>query len=198
MRTFLIIGNLATTKPFSLNDLPGAGRIDVLCRCVSQALFLSHDIRRDVEVYLLLLGQPEPPKAIKISGKDIRRMSPDERNIAGHIRKALSVKCVDGWKKVHSGLWIAKKGLGELLNEIGREVYYLREDGEDIRKIAGSVGEAVFVLGDHIGVTPENERLLEKYVTKIVSVSPLSLMAEQCITIIHYELDRLAYSSEIS
>ncbi len=198
MRTFLIIGNLATTKPFSLNDLPGAGRIDILCRCVSQALFLSHGIRKDVEVYLLLLGQPEPPKTIKISGRDIRRMSPDERNIAGHIRKALSVNCTSDWRKVHSGLWIARKSLNELLDELDREIYYLREDGEDIREVAKLMREPVFILGDHIGVTPENERLLEEYAEKIVSVSPHSLMAEQCITIIHYELDRLAYSSEIS
>ncbi len=198
MRSFLIVGNLATTKPFSLNDLPGAGRMDILCRCVSQALFLSHGIRRDVEVYLLLLGRPEPPKVIKISGGEIRRMSPDERNIAGHIRKALSVNCTERWREVHSGLWIAKKGLGDLLEELDREIYYLREDGADIREAAGSMRDPLFILGDHIGITPENERLLEKRAEMIVSVSPLSLMAEQCITIVHYELDRLAYSSEIS
>ena len=57
MRDFLIIGHKALTSGnFSLNDMPGAaGRMDILCRCTSAALFLSHDMRRDVQVHLLLL-----------------------------------------------------------------------------------------------------------------------------------------------
>jgi len=66
MRGFLVVGNKAVTKPFSLKDLAGsAGRMDILCRCVAQALFISHGIRKDSEIYLLLLGKPDPPKALK-------------------------------------------------------------------------------------------------------------------------------------
>ncbi len=195
MRGFLIIGNNAVTRPFSLNDLPGAGRIDILCRCVSQSLFISHGIRRDVEVYLLLLGAPDPPKVVKISGREVRRMAPDERNIAGHIRKALSAKAAGDWFEVNSGVFIARKSLEELLDELssGYAVVYLREDGEDIRKVAGELKNPLFVLGDHVGLKEDDERLVLEYAEKVVSVSPLSLMAEQCIVIVHYELDRLEF-----
>jgi len=68
MKDFIIIGHKAVTAPFSLNDLPGtAGRMDILCRCVNAALFLSHDLRRDVRVYLVLKGEPDPPKLIRLT-----------------------------------------------------------------------------------------------------------------------------------
>jgi len=193
------VGNRAVTKPFSLNDLPGAGRMDVLCRCVSQALFISHGIRKDVEVYLLLLGPPEPPKVVLVKGDEVKRMSPDERNIGGHIRKALSIECGKRWKKVHSGVYISKKGLEELLEELNNSysLVYLKEDGVNINK-AGIPSNPLFILGDHEGLTEEQEEIVEKYAALKLSLSPLSLLAEQCIVIVHYELDKLTYHSEIT
>ncbi|MEM0503709.1 MAG: tRNA (pseudouridine(54)-N(1))-methyltransferase TrmY [Archaeoglobaceae archaeon] len=192
MRSFLIIGNEAVTEPFNLNDIPGAGRMDILCRCVSQALFLSHSIRKDVEVFLLLLGKPDPPKVVRIVSNELRRMSPDERNIAGHIRKALGFKATKDWTETNSGVFIAKKRLEELLLELSKRysVYYLREDGRDIGEVVSEIKDPLFVLGDHLGVRREDEDVIFKFATAVLSVSKLSLMAEQCITIAHYVLDK--------
>jgi tRNA (pseudouridine54-N1)-methyltransferase len=193
-RGFLVIGNTASTEPFSLNDIPGAGRLDILCRCVAQALFISHGIRRNTEIYLLLLGPPDPPKAVKVRGDEVKRMSPDERNIAGHLRKALSLKISEKWKKVHSGVYIARKNLSELLEELSEnyKIYYLREDGVDLRKIAKDVLKSeklLFILGDHLGLHKEAEEVVFRYSKEIVKLSPISLQAEQCIVIVHYLLD---------
>lgn len=193
MREFLIIGSKAKTDKFSLNDLPGAGRIDILCRCVSSAFFLSHDIRRDVNVYLLLLGPPDPPKVIKIVGREVKYMPPDERGIAGLIRKALEVKADESWKKSSPGIYVAKKGLEELLDETALDVYYLREDGEDVRDFETKDG--LFVLGDHKGVPRELEEIILSKAKKIIGIPTKSLMAEHCITILHYELDRKQLNS---
>jgi tRNA (pseudouridine54-N1)-methyltransferase len=193
MRAFLIVGNKAVTKPFSLKDLAGsAGRMDIICRCIAQALFISHGIRRDVEVYVLLLGKPDPPKALKILGEEVRYMAPDERNIGGLIRKALSLEVSKDWKQSTPGIYIARKSLKELLDDLSKrfEVVYLREDGVDIREIACEFKNPLFVLGDHIGLKPEDEELVLNYAKQIVSVSKLSLQADQCIVIVHYELDR--------
>ncbi|MDK2796369.1 MAG: tRNA (pseudouridine54-N1)-methyltransferase [Archaeoglobaceae archaeon] len=192
MRGFLIIGNEAFTEPFNLSDLPGAGRMDILCRCVSQALFLSHSIRKNVEVYLLLLGKPDPPKAIRIRSGELRRMSPDERNIGGHIRKAVGFKPQAEWTETNSGIYVARKTLRELLAEISKsyEIYYLREDGKDIREQVSKMKNPLFVLGDHTGVRREDEDTIIEFSSGILSVSKLSLMAEQCIAIVNYELDR--------
>ncbi len=198
MRAFLVVGNYAYTQPFRLNDIPGAGRMDVLCRCVAQALFISHGIRKDVEIYLLMLGPPQPPKTVRIIGSEVRRMSPDERNIAGHIRKALGLKINRDWRKVHSGVYVARKDLEDLLSELSRsyDVYYLHESGEDIRKLAPQMKNPLFVLGDHIGLKEEQEKIVLKFAAGVVSVSPLSLLAEQCIIITHYELDRCTFTFE--
>ena len=193
-RGFLIVGNKAVTKPFSLNDLAGsAGRMDILCRFVAQALFISHGIRKNVEVYLLLLGEPEPPKAIKIVGKEVKTMAPDERNIAGLIRKALKIECNKNWKRSTSGIYISKKNLKELLDELTNryKIVYLKETGKDIRNFVKQIDkDCLFILGDHLGLSEEQEKIVKDYASEVISVSPISLQADQCVVIVHYELDR--------
>ena len=194
-RGFLIVGNKAVTKPFSLNDLAGsAGRMDILCRFVAQALFISHGIRKNVEVYLLLLGEPEPPKAIKIVGKEVKTMAPDERNIAGLIRKALKIECNKNWKRSTSGIYISNKNLKELLDELTNryKIVYLKETGKDIRNFVKQIDkDCLFILGDHLGLSEEQEKIVKDYASEVISVSPISLQADQCVVIVHYELDRL-------
>ncbi|HIH62011.1 MAG TPA: tRNA (pseudouridine(54)-N(1))-methyltransferase TrmY [Methanobacteriales archaeon] len=194
MRGFLVIGNKATTGPFSLKNIPGAGRMDILCRCISQAIFLSHSIRESMEVYLLLLGNPNPPRVVKIRSDELRGMSPDERSVAGLIRKALKFKAREKWTETNSGVFISKKDLIGLLEELSSfyRIYYMREDGKDLRKLAGKMKNPLFVLGDHLGVKKEDEKVILQFAEDIVSISKLSLMAEQCITIANYELDRAA------
>ncbi len=200
MRGFLVVGNKAVTKPFSLKDLAGsAGRMDILCRCVAQALFISHGIRKDSEIYLLLLGKPDPPKALKILGSEVRYMAPDERNVGGLIRKALQMKAEREWKRSTPGIYVARKDLKELLEELSAkydEIVYLREDGMDIREVACKLKNPLFVLGDHIGIKEEDEKIVLKFADRIVSLSPLSLQADQCIVIAHYELDRCSTLSK--
>jgi tRNA (pseudouridine54-N1)-methyltransferase len=93
MTTFAIIGHIARTDGvFSLNDLPGTGgRMDVVCRCVNTSLFLSHDLRRDTECYMVLCGEPAGPKTVRFSGSDVRSLSPDERSAGALIKKALTI-----------------------------------------------------------------------------------------------------------
>ncbi|HOC66453.1 MAG TPA: tRNA (pseudouridine(54)-N(1))-methyltransferase TrmY, partial [Methanothrix soehngenii] len=83
MRIFVVVGHKATTQPsFSLEDIPGtSGRLDILCRSVTAAFVLSHGIRKDVLVYLVLLGG-ETPKTIRLMGETLRHLNPDERTTA--------------------------------------------------------------------------------------------------------------------
>jgi len=192
-RFFVVIGNRAVTAPFRLNDMPGsAGRMDIMCRCVAQALFISHGIRRDTSVCLVLKGEPDPPKSILIRGDSVRYLAPDERNVGGIIRKALSLSLTNEWIKSTPGVYVARKDIGDILKEIKKDfrILYLREDGIDIRK--SRFGEkTAFVLGDHIGLTEKDEKVVLRFADSIVKLSPISLQADQCIVITHYELDRL-------
>ncbi|MEM2924956.1 MAG: tRNA (pseudouridine(54)-N(1))-methyltransferase TrmY [Methanocellales archaeon] len=185
IREFLVIGHKAVTTPdFSLNDLPSSGgRMDILCRCVSAALFLSHSLRKDVRIHLLLLGQPDPPVTITFDCNKLRYLNPDERSAASLIQKALKRQ----FGESTPGVFVSKRSFKEIIE--GKNLIYLHPDGEDIRKIE-LMENTMFILGDHLGLTQEEEKLLEKMQAKRVSVGPEKYHAEHCIVIVHNELDR--------
>jgi len=192
MRSFLLVANQAVTRPFNLNGLPNAGRMDLACRFLAQALCVSHGIREDVDAFLLLLGSPQPPRALLVRGGEVRTLSPDERNIGGIINKALSLSVLPAWRESSPGVYVAAKDLATLLDEHPGDIAYLVEDGEDIRETAGKLEGCLVVLGDHRGLEEEQEQLVRRRARYAVSVSPRALQADQCLTVVHCELDRLA------
>ncbi|RNI12401.1 tRNA (pseudouridine(54)-N(1))-methyltransferase TrmY [Methanohalophilus sp. RSK] len=195
MKHFLIIAHKAhTADDFSLNDLPGsAGRMDILCRCVNSALFLSHDLRRDVQIHLLLLGEPDPGRVIKFDGETVRYLNPDERSSGSLIKKALDKDSSDFEIRSTPGVTVRDANLSTLLSEFkqqGCSLYYLLEDGKEIREEKLPGGDMVFILGDHNGVTEEEEAEIEKAGAIKLNIGPISLHSDHCITILHNELDR--------
>lgn len=198
MKDFLIIGHKAVTGSFSLNDLPGAaGRMDILCRCINAALFLSHDLRRDVRVFLLLKGEPSPPKVIRFDSGAVRYLNPDERSAASLIKKALEKKALDFWTESTQGVSVKKGDLDDLLKEMKKKIIYLREDGEDIRKKEiNDYSDPLFVLGDHLGLTDHEEEIIRGYDHEIISVGPSSLHADHCIILLHNEMDRNVFRTQ--
>lgn len=193
MRTFIVVGHKATTSPnFSLEDIPGtSGRLDILCRAVTAAFVLSHGIRKDVCVYLVLLGG-EAAKTIQLRGETLRHLNPDERTTAALLKKALAVPAEPGWAMSTSGIFVRTGGLAELLADLHEtKLVYLREDGAEIQrqKDGALLDDAAYVLGDHTGMTEEEEALLEKSLADVVSLGPTSLHADHCIVILNWLLD---------
>ena len=88
MRNFIVVGHRAVTSPtISLNDLPGTGgRMDILTRCINAAFCISHDIRKNVEVTIVLLGPEDPPKTIRFVGSELKYLNPDERSTGALVR----------------------------------------------------------------------------------------------------------------
>jgi tRNA (pseudouridine54-N1)-methyltransferase len=185
MVSFVVVGHHARTDgDFSLNDLPGAGRMDVLCRCVNASLFLSHDLRRDADCCLVLLGGPKSPKTVKVSGSSVRSLSPDERSAGALIKKALSIPCGSEFREAAPGVSVRAGGLERLLTEIRCAV--LDEKGTDIRMV--SVLPDSFLLSDHENFTGAEELLTgdcPRY-----SVGPVCLHADHAITVLQNERDR--------
>lgn len=193
MRNFVIVGHKATTNPnFSLEDIPGtSGRLDILCRSVTAAFVISHGIRKDVCVYLVLLGG-EIPKTILLQGETLRHLNPDERTTAALLKKALAVPATPEWAMSTSGIFVRMGGLAEVLEDLkAARLIYLREDGADIRGlVAGTLaGDATFILGDHTGMTPEEETMITEAGADVVSLGPTSLHADHCIVLINWFLD---------
>lgn len=193
MRNFIIVGHKATTTPnFSLEDIPGtSGRLDILCRAVTAAFVLSHGIRKDVCVHLILLGG-EIPKTIRLVGETLRHLNPDERTTAALLKKALALPAAAEWAMSTSGIFVRTGGLAEVLADIkDAKLIYLREDGADIRSLdaGGPSGDAAFILGDHTGMTPEEESLIEQAGARVVSLGQTSLHADHCVVLLNWLLD---------
>lgn len=163
--------------------------MDIVARCVNASLFLSHDLRRDVEIYAVLLGDPSPPVTIRFSGEKVRYLSPDERSPAALIKKALERGAPpSGEAEATPGVYISKRSFADVITALDSPIY-LHEDGEDIRSALLASSET-FVLSDHMDLTPEEEEVLWRKGARRVSLGKKSYHADHCIVIVNYELDR--------
>lgn len=188
MREFVLYARKAATSPdFALDDLPSSGgRMDLVARCISNALWLSHSLREDSCIHIVAYGRPNPPVVISFYGAKLRGVSPDERNIAAWIRTVLAAK------RKNPGITIRAISFQQLVEELassGRFFYVLHERGQDIRTVELKA-DAVFVLGDHLGLPRNEERFIARFAHEKISLGRRSYLASHCITVLHYELDR--------
>lgn len=189
-RRFAVVGQRATTSPdFSLIDIPGTGgRIDVLLRCMRAALMVSHGLRYDTLLYLVLLGGPRAPRTIRIDGAVAKYLRPDEHQLAVLVKKILSIEVEGpGFVEKREGIAIANGGLEVVLEEANVPRYVLAEDGVDLRTTTVE-RDALFILGDDRGFDDSHRDLLAA--TARISVGPVSLQADDAIAVLHNELDR--------
>ena len=188
MREFILFTR-GVTRPFRLNDLPGQGRMDLIARCVTDSIFISGAIRKDVKVYVVLNGPPKPPIVVTFDTTKLKRAYPDERNIASHIRIALE-KFYGEPIESEPGIYVEKKSFEKLLEEKvqNSQVLYMHMKGEnfDSVKIKNNV---TFILGDNKGIPKQTEKFIEKLGIPKVSIGEIEYLTSQVITIIHHKLD---------
>ena len=197
MRQFLVVGHDAPTAPeFSLDDLAGgAGRLDVLCRCVTSALFLSHSVREAVRVHLVLGDE----FTVRFDGATIRRLNPDERSTAALIRTALEHrKDAIGHVPAEStpGVTIRRMGFAATLEDLAADaaVVTLHEDGDPAAAV-GPPADPLFVLSDHRDFTDTESSLLASTADERLRLGPEVLHADHAITVAHNYLDTEGYTA---
>jgi tRNA (pseudouridine54-N1)-methyltransferase len=197
MRQFIILGHDAPTTPdFSLDDLAGsAGRLDVLCRCVNSAFFLSHDIREDVRVHLVLGDEV----TIRFEGSELRRLNPDERSTAALIRGALEAKdeAIGHMEAEGSpGVYLSKRGFEAVLEEAARAgtVVQLHEDGDPVVDVEPPE-DPVFVLSDHHDFEASEAELLDEAADQRVRLGSELLHADHAVTVAHNYLDTEGFTT---
>lgn len=211
--TFVIVGQRATaSEDFLLDDVPGtSGRLDVLLRCLRAALLCSHGLRRDVVVYLVLLGGQEgasredelAPRTMRVDGASVRFLRPDERALAVLTRKVLATRGesrVD-FTEIKPGVALVHDGFDAVLRDHARQerdgrtskVYVLDEGAADIRdvmKLTSEDDSMLFVIGDHLGVPADVLAKLDAIGATRVSIGPISLHADDAVAVVHNEVDR--------
>lgn len=195
MRRFVIIGQTASASgEFSLEDLPSSsGRLDALLRCLRAALLLSHGVRRDVSVTLVLRGVLATPRLLRVNGASAKFLRPDERSLALLVKKTLSAapESLPHFQELRPGIELRDGDLPDVLSETaGAKLYLLDEAGADVREQTLPTDDGWFFLGDHTGLDVVSRALLERHGAVSLCVGPLSLHTEDVITLLHGELDR--------
>ncbi|MCQ4333178.1 tRNA (pseudouridine(54)-N(1))-methyltransferase TrmY [Natronomonas sp. F2-12] len=188
MRRFVVLAHeLSADAEINLDDLPGAGRLDLLCRCVTSALLLSHDIRTDVRIDLLVDGY-----VVRFDGSELRRLNPDERSTAALIRDALgaSGEAIGAMAATASpGVSIRKGDLESVLEDRSdRTIVQLHAEGRPVVELTPPENP-VFVLSDHREFTDRERESLVEFADERVSLGPRALHADGAITVAHNYLD---------
>jgi tRNA (pseudouridine54-N1)-methyltransferase len=195
MRRFIIIGQTASASgEFWLDDLPSSsGRLDVLLRCVRAALLTSHGLRRDVLLYLVLMGGSAGRRVVRIGGDELKFVRPDERSLAVLVQKLLQRHVGEGTTFVEqkAGLAVADGGVECVLSDLrGARVYVLEQAGRDVRDVVLDGEDLAFFIGDHVGFDVATRDALTAVGAEPVSVGPLSLHSDDVVTLVTNELDR--------
>ena len=198
MREFLLRALKARTdNNFSLDNLPDAGRLDLVARCISSALWLAKGLREDTIIHVNLEGPRYPPKIISFYGSKLRGFYFDEKGIAKFIKMALEKGInlkLNEKLEVYSGIIIAKKSFEQLIKEKQNyQIIYLHKKGIDIREFKFKEN-ILIVFGDYIGMPRKTEIFLQRHNAEKVSLGKLDYHASHCIAIVNNELDRRIFS----
>lgn len=195
MRRFVVTGHEAPLTPdFTLKDLPGsAGRLDVLCRCVNSAFFLSHEMRRDVRLHLVHQDQA----ALRFEGSELKYLNPDERSTGARIRDALETyqKTLGKEERKSSpGIHVAQRSLDEVLEKAAEtsSVVQLHENGDPVTE-TGLPEDPCLVLSDHRDFTDAEQEAIDEHAEHRVSLGPEPLHSDHAIIVAHNYLDTDGY-----
>ena len=196
MRQFVVIAHDAPLDPdFSLDDLAsGAGRLDLLCRCLNAAFLTSHGLREDVRTFLAI----RDAATIRFEGSELRNLHPDERSTAALIRTALEARTeAVGHREVEStpGVYVSKRGLADLLSALDAEgpLIQLHEEGTALVDLAPPASPT-FVLSDHREFEDEEAAVVEEHADEQISLGPERLHADHAVVVAHNYLDTGGYS----
>lgn len=190
MRQFIIVGqDVPTTDEFSLDALTGAGRMDLLARCVTASFLLSHGIREDVRTLLVLDNE----FTLRFEGSELRSLNPDERSTAALVKTALGEREeAIGHIEVETspGVYLSRRDFETILTDAAEEgtVCQLHEDGTPTTETEPPTNP-VFVLSDHHDLEGPYAEILENNREQRISLGPNALHADHAITVAHNWLD---------
>ncbi|MDY6788931.1 MAG: tRNA (pseudouridine(54)-N(1))-methyltransferase TrmY [Candidatus Nanohaloarchaea archaeon] len=190
-RSFVLIQHdVRTDAEFSIDGTANNGRLDIGCRFLNSVLFTSYSLRRDVDAHLIFKGPPDPPLHLHFSGKKISGLHPDERSIAGYIKKNLK-SFENRSVTANKGVMIDRRNLETLLKDLEGRPVLLHEEGESINSFE-TPENPVFVLGDHLGIEEEEIDLIESLDCAKMSLGTQSYQAQQVASFLNIWMDMQA------
>ena len=190
MRQFIVVARSGpTTADFSLDDLPAAGRVDLLARCVTASFLVSHGRREDVRVHLVLGDE----FTVRFEGRELRGLHPDERSTAALIRTALGEREEAIGQipvEISAGVSLVRMGLDATLAEVrsDSQIYRLHPDGAPKAELSPPESPA-FVLSNHREFEEGDAETIEQYAEGEICLGPEAIHADHAIAVAHNWLD---------
>jgi tRNA (pseudouridine54-N1)-methyltransferase len=196
MRTFVLRARAAPTDSQAL--LANVGReahTEILAHALMNAIFVAQSHREDVVVYLVLESTRDYSRTLRFESNALQDLGGfDERRLLARVAKALDASAgmgKDETRAVEPGLEVATTSFERLVQRLAEDhaLYMMDRKGTPIRDQPFS-GMPCFLLTDHIPMPKNAIRGLERLGATKLSLGPRMLFASQCVTLIHYELDR--------
>ncbi len=184
MTRFVVLAHDAPVRgKINLNNLAGEGRIDLIARTVNSALLKSHGLREENELFLILQDE----LLIRFDGERVGGVNPDERSIAGLLKRAVKQRFRKG-DKVADGVTVQEKGLEELLEGFEEEIFVLKEGGKPLPE-SGAGEDSVFVLSDHRDFEQEEIEALNSAGAEEVSLGPEVVHTDDAVAVVNNFFD---------
>jgi tRNA (pseudouridine54-N1)-methyltransferase len=185
-RNFLLfMRKLQLDKPrFSLNALT-QNRLDVLLRCISATFFLSNSFRRDTNLFIAARDESQ---LLELEGSLLKGLNPDERAIAGWLRKNLRTRN-------NCGLQAITSGMDEFLANFST-IFILDQAGTPIEEVGSLPPGALFAIGSHQGFSQEDKKRLQAHGGQLISLGMPEYLSSTTISIIQWTLDRYFLESK--
>jgi tRNA (pseudouridine54-N1)-methyltransferase len=166
--------------------------MDAVAGVVTTTFLLSNGIWRDTELTLLFLADPTRVLAVRLDGRKLKYLNPDERSTAALVKNSL----VKYWARPEAETETSP-GIVVALTDLTRELrrftsfpspIWLVEDGGAWVPAEG--GAVSVVLSDPHEPSPAERALLAELFPRRVSLGPHSLHSSHCIALVHNLLDR--------
>ncbi|MHA1575857.1 MAG: hypothetical protein ACTSU3_00710, partial [Candidatus Thorarchaeota archaeon] len=126
-RHFLILFDEFPIDSIDVKRGDNKPEVVVASRCINVALFVSNNLRRNVQVSIAI-GKLDDLRVISFPGESLRRVSPDERSISFFLLKsmnALSELDLGRSKTMDNGIIVHRRSYAELLKEWSSSTVYL-------------------------------------------------------------------------
>ena len=193
----IVIENPPPEKDFSLKNLPGASKIDVVARNI---LMLFPNNHQNLDLIYYAFFTKNKPHVLKVNSLNNQGKIYDEIKIASLIKEAYDNILhfeIDNKLGNQSMQWFNVNDFESFLNEFLNSeylLYYLHEEGvniNEIDKILKSKGELVFILGGRKDLSDKHEQVLDSLCIEKVSLGPTSYLASTCLLALIHKIKKL-------
>jgi tRNA (pseudouridine54-N1)-methyltransferase len=174
-------------------------------------------------VAAVLLGPENPPKCVRFIGSELKYLNPDERSTGALIRNALlkhsdhvrklddnmnkpdrnfehTERILDNEIRASPGIYISDSGFNDILDFYSNcsDLIYLKETANDINdtNLAAQENDHTFILSDDKDFSEEEEKIISDKLKHKISIGPNILHSDQCIILVHNNLDKMKKSSQ--